>query len=255
MSDFDDWCVEDEKIVNGHELTLLTTDEEGAALGVVKLAEILPEHYASESRYAHILKILGKTGAAAYLEEKLPTSIQIKSGDLGEIIATSYLEEVTIWDQTVKRLRWKDHRNMAMRGDDLLAVGIDKDDKTQLLKGECKSNLNLATGTVTRARAALNSHDGRPSPHALAFLSDRLFEEGRIEIADRINLAQLKNGINLNQLSHMLFTFSGNNPESFLTADLNAYDGDIDQFSVGLRVASHQEFIKTVFEKALDGDA
>lgn len=82
-----------------------------------------------------------------------------------------------------------------------------------------------------------------------------MFEEGRIDIADRINLAQFKDGISLKQVSHMLFTFTGNNPENFLTADLNSYVGDIDQFSVGLRVSAHQNFIKMVFEKAVDGDA
>ena len=74
-------------------------------------------------------------------------------------------------------------------------------------------------------------------------------------MADRINLAQQKNGINIDQVSHMLFTFTGNNSENFLTADLNNYTGTIDQFSVGLRVVGHQAFIKTVYERALDGQS
>lgn len=168
MLDFDEWCDEEEKVVNGHDLTLLTTSKDSAVLGIEKLAKVVPEHYLSENRYAHILKLLGKPEAAAFLEEKLPTSKNIKSGDLGEIIATSYIEEATIWDETVKRLRWKDHRNMAMRGDDMLAVGVDNNNQTQLLKGECKSNVKLVTATIGNARAALDSHDGRPSPHALA---------------------------------------------------------------------------------------
>ena len=53
----------------------------------------------------------------------------------------------------------------------------------------------------------------------------------------------------------MLFTFTGNNPENFLTADLNNYTGTIDQFSVGLRVEDHQAFIKVVYKKALDGQS
>ena len=83
---------------------------------------------------------------------------------------------------------------MAMRGDDMIAVGVDSKNRTQILKGESKSRIKLQTSTVTTARKALNSHDGRPSPHALAFVSDRLYEEGRHEIADLINLAQQRTG-------------------------------------------------------------
>ena len=253
MADFDEWCEEEEKEINGHDLTLLTTDDASVEIGIEKLAAIVPEHFVAKDRYAHILGLLGKLGARDFLREKLPISKSIQSGDLGEVIAINYIEEVTIWDQTVKRLRWKDHRNMAMRGDDMIAVGIDDQNKTQILKGESKSSVKLQTSIVTTARRALNSHDGRPSPHALAFVSDRLYEEGRYDIADRINLAQQKNGLNINQVSHMLFTFTGNNSENFLTADLNNYTGTIDQFSVGLRVKNHQAFIKTVYEKALNG--
>lgn len=96
MLDFDEWCDEEEKAVNGHDLSLLTTDEDGAELGIEKLAATVPEHFVSKRRYAHILKLLGKPRAANYLEEKLPTTKSIKSSDLGEILATSYIEEATI---------------------------------------------------------------------------------------------------------------------------------------------------------------
>lgn len=255
MSNFDDWCNEEEKAVNGHDLILLTTDDEGAKIGIDCVSAVIPDHYVAENRYARQLKLLGKHGAAEYLEEKYPTSKSVKSGDLGEILATSYIEEITIWDETVHRLRWKDHRNMAMRGEDMLAVGVSKKGRTLLLKGESKSRASLKTATVLEARTSLNSHDGRPSPHALAFLSDRLHEEGRFNIADRITLAQYKDGIKLNQVTHMLFTFSGNDPENFLTTDLKGYSGGVDQFSVGLRVEAHQDFIHATFEKAINGDA
>lgn len=256
MSEFDEWCEEEEKEINGQELTLLTTDEEGVAIGLEAVAAIVPTHYVSGERYAHILDRLGKLEAAAYLRTKLPESKKVRSGDLCEIIAISYIEEQTIWDQTAMKLRWKDHREMAMRGDDLLAVGVDHSNKTQFLKGEAKSRASLSTAPITAARIALNRDDGRPTPHALAFLADRLYEEGREEIADRIDRAQYAEGINIDQISHMVFTFSGNDPSTFLEADLNSYAGDVDQFSVGLRIVTHQAFIKGVFDKvSANGDA
>lgn len=41
------------------------------------------------------MKTLGKTAMAEFIEEKLPTTKPIRSGDLGEILGTSYLGEFT----------------------------------------------------------------------------------------------------------------------------------------------------------------
>ena len=252
---FDSWCDESEKEVSGHLLTVLRTDDDRKDIGVKAVADELPQHYVSDDRYADILKKLGKPAAARYLEEKLPRTEQIRSGDLGEILATSYIEQETDWDQTVKKLRWKDHREMPMHGDDLLAVGF-WGDGIQFLKGESKSRKRLSRISLREAREALDGNNGRPTPHALAFLSDRLADEGREDIADQIDDAQYRDGIPIDRISHMVFTFSGNNPERLLKTDLEEYDGDVYQFSVGLQVKTHQEFIKKVFETVrADGDA
>ena len=40
----------------------------------------------------------------------------------------------------IKRLRWKDHRNMSMRGEDVLAFNLDpKGGRLKILKAEVKS--------------------------------------------------------------------------------------------------------------------
>jgi hypothetical protein len=66
---------------------------------------------------------LGKTAAAALIQGKLPTTKQIRFGDLGEIYATEWIDAHSgSYRAPIKRLRWKDHRNMAMRGDDVIAM-------------------------------------------------------------------------------------------------------------------------------------
>ena len=79
MTDFNEWCEEEEKSINGHDLTLLTTDDKSAAIGIEILAVNLPEHFVAKDRYAHLLGLLGKPGARDYLRDKLPTSISIQS--------------------------------------------------------------------------------------------------------------------------------------------------------------------------------
>ena len=214
------------------------------------IADIIPDHYASPERVAAILDKLGKEQAAAYLRQKLPQESKIRSGDLGEILATQYIDDCTNYKAPIKRLRWKDHREMAMRGDDVIGIALPtKTASIKFLKSEVKSRKSLSRRVVEEARLALNSGGGLPAPHALAFVSDRLHETGQDQLADLISLAQLKDGISENQVQHLIFTFCGNEPNAFLKTDLQTYNGSIRQNAVGMRVTKHQEFITTVYNK------
>jgi len=125
--------------------------------------------YASPDRIAHILEKLGKSKAAAYVREKLPKGNKPRSGDLGEILATQYIDECTEYDVPIRRLRWKDHREMAMRGDDVIGIGsAEVDLPIRFIKSETKSRLALSTAVVLEARLALNDNGGlvRLSPDA-----------------------------------------------------------------------------------------
>ena len=220
------------------------------------VAAVIPTHYASEEQIARILQRLDKTAAATFVREKLPLTKSIRSGDLGEILATEYIEDETPYEVPIKRLRWKDHREMAMRGEDVIA--IERDAATQrlrFLKTEAKSRANLAAAVITEAREALDKDNGLPSAHALSFISARLMETGNTALADAIDDAQLKEGITPRNVSHLLFTFSGNDPTPLLRASLEDYQGAIAQSAAGVLVAAHGDFVRTVYEKVgVDGD-
>jgi len=120
--DFAKWCTTDRVSVKGHDLHVLTAVDSKLNVGRDVVAAVVPGHYASEQRVADILKRLGKAKAAEYIQQKLPKSKSIRSGDLGEILGASYVAELMPYDVTVNKLRWKDHRKMAMRGEDIIAV-------------------------------------------------------------------------------------------------------------------------------------
>jgi len=249
------WCKRTDTKVKSHKLTYFEVDAVKLNLAVASVANVVPSHYASASRVSHILNRLGKIEAAEYVATKLPTGAKSRSGDIGEILASSFVTEFTGYKIGVLKLHWKDHREMAMRGDDILAVRIDPDVKVKFLKGEVKSRVNLTKKTVDEAQKAIASSNGRPTPHALAFVADRLYETGQVELSDLIDQYQLKLRIGVKQLSHMMFMFTGNNPCKLLTANLNAYTGKIPQHAIGLRVSTHQAFIKQIFEKVIaDGN-
>jgi hypothetical protein len=246
---YDDWCAVADVDVGAHRLRLLTSEPARIPDAVAETAAAVPGHYAAEERIADILQRLGKPTAAKYVEGKLPTSKSIRSGDLGEILATEWIGSQGEYEVPIKRLRWKDHRNMAMRGDDVIGIHFEPETgELSFLKTEAKSRVALSAGVVTDARAGLDKEGGLPSAHALSFIADKLSDLGNEALADAILDASLKTGIRTDQVHHLIFTFSGNNPQPFLTQALQAYAGNIGQWTVGLRVADHPAFIGAVYD-------
>jgi hypothetical protein len=194
-----------------------------ATVGIRATAAVVPVHYAAEERIARALARLGKTEAAKLITDLLPQTSQIRSGDLGEIYATEWIDAHSGYRAPIKRLRWKDHRNMAMRGDDV--IGMILDPATQRL---------------------------RPSSHALSFISARLLELGNdLPLVDAIDDALCRHGIPVESVQHLLFTFSGNAPQALLTEALQAYPGPIRQWGVGLHVDGHAEFVGAVYAQVI----
>ncbi|GKS95189.1 Hachiman antiphage defense system protein HamA [Acidovorax sp. SUPP2825] len=125
MTRFAEWCAQVDIPAANHKLQVLTADPAKLKAAVDIIAKVVPDHYVMPGRLAQLLARLGRTEVAAYVAEKLPTTKQIKSGDLGEILCTTFIHENTPYKLGIRRLRWKDHRNMAMRGDDVLAFNLD----------------------------------------------------------------------------------------------------------------------------------
>lgn len=253
MVQFNDWCNAVNSAVGNHSLHVLTGNPASLATGIQATAAVVPSHYASEEQVARALARLGKPAAAELIQSRLPTTKAIRSGDLGEIYATEWIDAHSGgYHAPIKRLRWKDHRNMAMRGDDV--IGLLQDPQTQrlhFLKTEAKSRVTLTAQVLTDARAGLDKDGGLPSAHALSFISARLLELNNAPIADAIDDALLKHGIPTENVRHLLFTFSGNPPDVLLTTSLQAYLGAIPQWGVGLHVEGHAAFVSTVYDHVI----
>lgn len=231
----------------------MTCQDDRRRIAITETAAVVPGHYASEEQVARAFARLGKPAAAALIQGKLPTTKAIRSGDLGEIYATEWIDAHSGgYRAPIKRLRWKDHRNMAMRGEDV--IGILQNAQTlrlYFMKTEAKSRARLTAQVLTEARAGLDKDGGLPSAHALSFISARLFELGNLPLSDAIDDALLKHGIPVQSVRHLLFTFSGNAPDALLTASFQAYHGPINQWGIGLCVNDHAAFISEVYDRVI----
>ncbi len=220
------------------------------------LAETIRLHYDRMERIAEDVERLGYKVAAEILSEAMPQTKKGRSGDFGEILATELVEEEVGLRVPVRRLRYKDGRNMAMRGDDFIGAGYDsKGEVLWLLKGEAKSNKVLGKATVTSARKVLNRDSGRCTPDSLLFVANRLLESndpddnalGR-SLRDEVGLKSLR----ADRIDHMLFTVSGNGPHVSLKKDLDEAGTNRDQYVVNIYVEDHQDFIAAMYQEAED---
>ncbi|WP_145144321.1 Hachiman antiphage defense system protein HamA [Roseomonas gilardii] len=253
MVQFNDWCNSADTPVGNHHLRIMTCRPTDSAVAVQVTASAVPNHYAAEERVAHVLARLGKPEAAKLITELLPQTPQIRSGDLGEIYATEWINAHSGYRAPIKRLRWKDHRNMAMRGDDVIGMILDPaTQRVRFLKAEAKSRNDLRAQTLKEARASLDKDGGRPSSHALTYISAKLLElKQDLPLADAIDEALYRHGISVESVQHLLFTFSGNAPQALLTQALQAYPGPIEQWGVGLHVNDHTQFVGAVYGQVI----
>lgn len=253
MVQFDDWCDSADTPLRNHHVRVMTGRAADTATGIQVTAAAVPAHYAAEERIAAALAKLGKAAAAKMVTDLLPQTAQIRSGDLGEIYATEWIDAHSGYRAPIKRLRWKDHRNMAMRGDDVIGMILDPaTERLRFLKTEAKSRIDLRAQTLEEARTGLDKDGGLPSSHALSFISARLMELGTdTPLVDAIDEALYRHGVPSESVKHLLFTFSGNSPQALLTQSLQAYPGPIGQWGVGLHVNGHAAFVGAVYDRVI----
>lgn len=250
VTGFSTWCAPEVVAeINGHRAAvLISTDDK---VGIEAVAAILPEKYSKTETLALIAEKYGKAKVSDYLRNKLPVSVIGRSGDMGEILATAYLEEESGFAVGPSRLIDSDHQELAMRGDDVLGAKLDPSDGLRLAKAEAKSRIKVTKSVVQEARDGLERIAGLPSPHSLTQFAERLLDTAESQIGEAVLELQLFNGVRPEVVTHLMFLFTSDDPSMHVANDLNAYTGGIEQLTVTLRVNAHQEFIRDTYEKAL----
>jgi len=247
---FDKWCETKAVQVEGRHNLHFFREREGVRPSVTEqIDSTVASHYEDPVRLSDRIARVGLPRAADILREMFPRSKRARSGHLGEIFATEAAPAVLKGFQIpIKRLRWLDGRDAALRGEDL--IGIERTPRNvRFLKGESKSRGNLTPAVVAEAREMLAANDGRPSQHALGYVMHRLFELQQDELAIVVEEFMLLKPIPTRQVVHLLFTLTGNDASEALTADLKACGPEIEQHAITLRIANHQKFIASIFDR------
>ncbi len=209
--------------------------------------QVVRSHYVSPEIMAERLAELGAPKAAQLFREHIPTTKTARSGDLGEVLATEIAEQTLKFKVPIRRLRWKDGRNVALRGDDIVGIRVATNGKVEFLKGESKSRAALTTGVLDEAGEALDRGRGRPTRHAVLFVAERLRERGDDALAAQLENAVL-GGFSGSRVEHLLLALTGSSPRNLLIAHLTAASTKKrTRHAVGVQISDHSDFIKLLF--------
>ena len=78
-------------------------------VGLDLLKPLMADHFVGE---ATVLKLGGYDKSAETLRNSLPTNKRTQSGDMGELLATEYVNSKTEFTAPIKKLQWKSDRQI-----------------------------------------------------------------------------------------------------------------------------------------------
>lgn len=215
----------------------------GRAAGLKELEKLLVDHFVGEDT---VLKMGGYPKAAKTILNSLPTTKRTQSGDLGELIATEYVDAQTSFRVPIRKLRWKSDRKMPMHGNDVIAIER-KGGRVRVLKGESKSAATVSAATVSGAATGLDGDDGRPNPSTLAFIAKRLYEAGRDAEGKVFEDLQADGAMTARDVQHLIFTLAGKDPSKLLAVTPKPKKAGIKRTAAAVVISDHADFIKAVY--------
>lgn len=247
MVKFEDWCNIDDKNVGYHRCVIITAFDNKLEAGISNVALVIPVHF---NAAADSFDELGKEEAAETMRVMTSGNANIRLGNLGEIIATEWVNSDSCEYFAPLRLRSVQSPNVSPPGNDIIGFKkVDTHPKINFLKGEVKSRKNMNSVTIASARSSLEKDGGSPAPPSILFTLNIL----RAEDKNSELIKEIKDALSDNYLapityvSHLIFTFSSNAPEEYLKESLESYSGSTQQIYVGLHVKDYQYFVDKVY--------
>lgn len=249
MTDFfSSWCEPPKVEAVGRHTSRVIVSADDAA-GIDAVVELLPQMYAKRQNLTRIAKRYGKTGVANLMSAKVPQTKRGRSGDLGEVLGTAYIQSALGYSTGPSRLIERDHQEWALRGDDVLGARFDGG-KLKLVKVEAKSRAHARKAAIAEAREGLLRNGDLASPHSVTQFAERLLDDDRV-LSDAINDVLQNEGLRPGNLAHLMFIFAGNHPVSLIREDLKAYTGKVAQTTVTVQVQAHQDFITRSYDSVV----
>lgn len=114
-----------------------------------------------------------------------PQNTRTQKGNFAEVFLAEYLQSTTESQIPVYRLRYNPNVEQPMKGDDVLLFDLDSD-PVRIIVGEAKFRKTPSKRAVIDTINGLVRSNKVGLPVSLMFVADRLFEEGKNDIAKKV---------------------------------------------------------------------
>ena len=176
------------------------------------LGAAIVDHHTHRERVANLLAQLGHTATATAIADRLPINDRTRKGNFGEVVASEHLLQRHSYRMPVFKLRFRDHPNLPMRGEDIVAFVTDADGTiTRVCVGEAKTLVNFSAQTIKFAHERLEK-TYRPNPETLHMIAEILYERGETELAREIDQVIQKLAEKTIQQENWIFVITGDAP-------------------------------------------
>lgn len=150
-------------------------------------AECLINHHADYNKIQRYRKALIRQKLDHYYvsQSPLPTKNSTQKGNWAEIILAEYLTSSPNTELPVYRLRFNTNPDESMKGDDVLAFDLNSD-PIRIIVGEAKFRKIPQKQDIENMIKGLVKSSLKTAPVSLGFVADRLFDEGKHDIGEKI---------------------------------------------------------------------
>ena len=244
---FFDWVeCQDTKCTDTKRHRHLLEKAENRQVAIETVARWLVEYHLSKGKKRLLCKkkkILRKYEFEEYARSLriFPNTDKTKKGNLGEVILTEYLSEVSGIEVLIFKLHYNPNVDQSMKGDDVLLV-----DETKILLGESKFRSTPSKKAIEEASYLMNNT--LVLPISLGFIADRLFEQEQDELAEKILEIQYNLSKENFDIKNIAFLLSTKLVKDHVERNMNSNNKDFLFISLG--IDNPVEFMELAFSRA-----
>lgn len=244
---FCDWTeCQDTECTEGKRHRHLCEKNRNRQQAIETVADWLIKHHVSEGKKLSLCKkqkILKEYDFQEYAESLhvFPETDKTKKGNFGEIILTEYLSQVSGIDILVFKLHYNPNVDQSMKGDDVLLI-----DEKRIILGESKFRTTPSKDAVEETSRLMNN--ALLLPMSLGFIANILFEQDRIELAEKILDIQYKMSKTVFNIKNVGFLLSTRFVKKHVEKNMDSINKDFLFISFGMD--NPVEFIESAFSRA-----
>ena len=188
-------------------------------------------------------KILEKYDFADYAKSLhvFPNTDKTKKGNIGEVILTEYLSKSSGISVLIYKLHYNPNVDQSMKGDDVLLT-----DTKRIIVGESKFRSIANKKAVDDAAKTMDT--SLALPLSLGFVADRLFDQGLVELAEKIQEMQLSLGKTSLDIKNVAFLLSRPNVGECVEQNMSSLNNNFIFLSLGIE--NPVDFVEEAFRRA-----